>query len=185
MVIKPVPFSLPKVLRLSLPFVLFCLTSCANSAPSQKAAETYRIYTGLGVVTGLKGTGDGSGSPALKRIAASTFDKRTIEKIGYENMAAVELELRLPRTQPPGSVSEKASVSIIGPARSLEGGTLADTSLVWDSDRLPMVVVGGKLVSIKDESGAVRWYCSGARLVTKANDPATRPHSRGYASDRR
>ncbi len=88
--------------------------------------------TGYGLVVGLKGTGDKSGTEFTVRSLASVLARMGIgvdaDQIQVKNVAAVVVTAALPPFARAGSRID-STVSSLGDATSLEGGTLVMTPL--------------------------------------------------------
>src|SRR5690554_2579995 len=90
-----------------------------------------QIY-GLGLVVGLQGTGDGSGSRANVQMIANMLENFGIsvspDDLRMRNIAAVMVTADLPTSLRVGDRID-VTVSSIGDARSLQGGFLLQTPL--------------------------------------------------------
>lgn len=88
--------------------------------------------TGLGLVIGLNGTGDGRGSQANVQMVANMLERFGItvspNDLRLRNVAAVMVTATLPAFVRPGDRID-VSVSSFGDARSLQGGFLLQTPL--------------------------------------------------------
>ena len=110
-----------------------------------RAAEAVRIkdiaeiegvrlnkLVGYGLVIGLNGTGDGSGTEFTVQSLVSMLERMGIQvdrsKVKVENVAAVMVTADLPPFARPGTHID-GLVSSIGDAESLQGGTLVLTPL--------------------------------------------------------
>ncbi len=110
--------------------------------------------TGFGLVVGLAGTGDDASSPVTRRSLAKMLKRLgvTIDaaEIKAKNVAAVLITAELPPFARPGQALD-VTVSSMGSAKSLGGGTLIATPLkgadgeTWALAQGP-VAVGGFLV---------------------------------------
>lgn len=87
---------------------------------------------GIGLVTGLAGRGDSSGSPLLRSAVAnlvSSFGFRVApEDVRSRNCAVVSVSAAVPAFLRPGETLD-VTVASVGDARSLEGGILLQTPL--------------------------------------------------------
>jgi len=87
---------------------------------------------GFGIVVGLNGTGDGNGSQFTTKSLSNLLDKMGIRvdpnDIKSKNIAAVMLTTTLPAFVRPGSRLD-VTLSSVGDAKSLSGGTLLMTPL--------------------------------------------------------
>lgn len=88
--------------------------------------------TGLGLVVGLEGTGDGRGAQANVQMVANMLEHFGItvspSDLRLRNVAAVMVTATLPAFVRPGDPID-VTVSSIGDARSLQGGFLLQTPL--------------------------------------------------------
>lgn len=88
--------------------------------------------TGLGLVVGLNGTGDGTGSRANIQMVANMLERFGIsvdaDDLRLRNAAAVMVTATLPPFVRPGDRID-VTVSSFGDARSLQGGFLLQTPL--------------------------------------------------------
>jgi flagellar P-ring protein precursor FlgI len=101
--------------------------------------------SGIGLVTGLAGKGDSSGSPLLQQTISNLLSNFGIEvgpnEIKSKNCAVVMVTLELPPFVRPGD-RVNATISSIGDARSLEGGILLQTNLQAANGRVYAVAQG-------------------------------------------
>jgi flagellar P-ring protein precursor FlgI len=88
--------------------------------------------TGLGLVTGLPGTGDRQRNRMARRLLRNTMQDLgvtlTEDEIDTRNVAVVTVTATLPPSANPGDRID-VNVSTLGDARSLAGGTLILTEL--------------------------------------------------------
>jgi len=100
---------------------------------------------GYGIVTGLAGTGDSPRNKATRQSLANLFGNFelsvTSEQVQSRNVAVVSLSATLP---PISRVGDKIDVTVtsLGDARSLVGGTLLLTSLKSSGQRVYAVAQG-------------------------------------------
>jgi flagellar P-ring protein precursor FlgI len=111
--------------------------------------------TGIGVVMGLNGTGDKSPMAAqmMKNMLQQfgvTIDERSIRS---KNVAVVSLTAELPPYARPGQTID-LSVSTMGDAKSLQGGTLLQSPLKAADGNVYAVAQGSVLVGGYTASGA-------------------------------
>ncbi len=111
--------------------------------------------TGYGIVVGLDGTGDDARSPMVRRSLAKMLKKLGVtvdaNEIKAKNVAAVVVTAELPPFARPGAQLD-ITVSSIGSAKSLAGGTLLQTPLRGADNRTwalaqGALTVGGYAVS--------------------------------------
>jgi flagellar P-ring protein FlgI len=144
--------------------IIFALTAALLLAAAAAGATDVRIkdiariqgysdnqLVGYGVVFGLRGTGDGNQirftSQAISNLLNSQGIRHDVTNIRTRNAASVIVTATLPPFQRPGSKID-VTVSAIGDATSLEGGTLLLTKLVAPNGEVyataqGSVVVGG------------------------------------------
>jgi len=130
--------------------VLLILVGNAYASRIKELTEVKGVRTnqlvGYGLVVGLSGTGDGKNSQFTFQSLASllermgvTVDPKNVEKI--ENVAAVMVTADLPPFAKAGSKID-VTVSSIGDAESLTGGTLVVTPLKGADGRIYVVAQG-------------------------------------------
>ncbi len=124
-------------MRFISPFILLLLTTTSLNA--EKIREIANIIgvrdnqvMGYGLVVGLNGTGDGSSSEftirSLSNLLQTVNVKIDPKDIKSKNVAAVMVTASLPSFARQGD-KLNVSISSIGDAKSLEGGTLLLTAL--------------------------------------------------------
>ncbi len=105
---------------------------------------------GYGLVTGLKGTGDGKSTLFTTRSIANMLRNMGInvdeKRITVKNVAAVIVTAKIPPYAKPG-MSIDVEVSAIGDAKSLEGGTLLLTPLKGPDGEVYALAQGQVIVS--------------------------------------
>src|SRR4051794_40293229 len=116
--------------------ILTCVAATARSASAVKVADITRlsgqrsnVLVGLGLVYGLKGTGDGGDFlPAIKPLAAmlSKFaDPTTVKELANaQNVALVSITATLPVDGVKEGEAIDCYVTSLGAAQSLKGGRL-------------------------------------------------------------
>jgi flagellar P-ring protein FlgI len=121
--------------------VILILLLCARSAWAVKIADITRlsgqrtnILTGLGLVYGLKGTGDGGDfMPAIKPLASMLgkfSDPTTVQELSkVGNVALVSITATIPNNGVRSGDKVDVYVSSLGSASSLKGGRLFVTAL--------------------------------------------------------
>lgn len=133
--------------------VLVALVICVGHADASRIKELTEVkgvrtnqLVGYGLVVGLSGTGDGKDSQFTFQSLASllermgvTVDPKNVEKI--ENVAAVMVTADLPPFAKVGSKVD-VTVSSIGDAESLTGGTLLVTPLKGADGNVYVVAQG-------------------------------------------
>jgi flagellar P-ring protein precursor FlgI len=130
----------------------------AVAGPSTKATVTVRVkditrvygvrdnqLMGYGLVVGLRGTGDSRNTPFTGRTLSNMLDKFNITvdplEIRAKNVAAVMVTGVLPAFASPGDAID-VTVSSLGDARSLAGGTLLLTELAGADGRIYALAQG-------------------------------------------
>lgn len=100
---------------------------------------------GYGLIIGLDGTGDGNGTQFTTRSLANMMERMGLtvdpKKLKIKNIAAVMVTARLSSQQTEGSYFD-VTVSSIGDASSLQGGTLLMTPLSDASGKTRAVAQG-------------------------------------------
>jgi len=144
--------------------LLLCATGLPaldTTAPAPPAQQTARIkdvaeiegvrsnpLIGYGMVVGLKGTGDSRQTTFSTQMLANILQKMGVQvpanAIRVNNIAAVFVTANLPPFAIPGTPMD-VTVSSIGDAKSLEGGTLLLTSL-YGTDGKAYAQAQGSLV---------------------------------------
>lgn len=101
---------------------------------------------GIGLVTGLAGTGDTSDTAKqlVKNLLLTRNIKIEIQTLNAKNVAIVRVEADLPAGLKPGR-RMSVRVSTIGDAKSLEGGTLSFTELTDVSGEVVYATAAGPL----------------------------------------
>lgn len=121
---------------------------------------------GYGLVVGLDGTGDGSGTQFTNRSLANMMERMGLtidaKKMKVKNVAAVIVTARLSSQQSIGSRID-VTVSSVGDAKSLQGGTLILTPLsgpdgIVRSTAQGAVSIGGFNVQVDDGNKIVNNY---------------------------
>lgn len=127
------------VIIIVLVLLLAVGTAVANEAPLVRVKDIARVQGvrdnqlyGLGLVVGLNGTGDGTGSMANLQMVANMLEKFDItvsaDDLRVKNVAAVMVTATIPASVRNGDQIDVV-VSSIGDARSLQGGYLLQTPL--------------------------------------------------------
>jgi len=131
--------------RAGIPATLIILVSLLALLAQQAEANKVRIkdictfqnkqevdLIGYGLVIGLDGTGDGTGTQFTTQSLVNMMERMglTVEpnKVKVKNIAAVMVTARISSLQSPGSYFD-VTVSSVGDASSLQGGTLLMTQL--------------------------------------------------------
>jgi len=140
---------------LALAAVLLALASASARAEAVRVKDLGRFLgwrdnalVGYGVVTGLAGTGDSPGSEvtrqAMKNVLSRFGANVTADQVRSRNVAAVMVLATLPPAANPGDRID-VTVSSLGDARSLVGGTLLMTPLLG-ADQHNYALAQGPLV---------------------------------------
>ncbi|HUV30188.1 MAG TPA: flagellar basal body P-ring protein FlgI [Acidobacteriota bacterium] len=121
---------------------------------------------GYGLVVGLDGTGDGTGTQFTSQSMANMMERLGVtvdqRKLKVKNVAAVMVTARLSSQQTAGSTID-VTVSSIGDASSLQGGTLLSTPLSTPSGVVRAtaqgaVSIGGFNVQVDEANKIVNNY---------------------------
>lgn len=136
--------------------LIITLTSLAFNAPAQRIKDVANIQgvrsnqlIGYGLVVGLPGTGEQSpfteqSFRTMLRNFGINLDSNVKPKI--KNVAAVAVHAELPAFTKPGQTID-VTVSSVGEASSLQGGTLLQTFLKGVDGRVYAVAQGSLVVS--------------------------------------
>jgi flagellar P-ring protein precursor FlgI len=125
------------------------LTTPVRSLVSVRGQED-NVVMGIGLVTGLAGTGDSinAAKQLLSNLLLTRNIKLDLQSLATKNIAVVQVEAVLPSGVKPGQRVD-VTVSTIGDAASLQGGTLTLTELtditgrdVWATASGPITVGG-------------------------------------------
>lgn len=131
---------------------LFVIASCSDAMASVKIRDMARVegirdnqLIGYGLVVGLNGTGDKSGSEFTIQSLVNMLDRMGItvskDQVKVKNVAAVMVTAKMPPFTKTGSRLDIA-ISSIGDAKSLEGGTLLLTPLSAANGQIYAVAQG-------------------------------------------
>ena len=133
--------------------LMFALATLAPSAHAQARLKDIAAVQGVrgnqlvgyGLVVGLDGTGDGNGSTFTPQSVASMLQKFGITvapgALQLKNVAAVMVTATLPPFARNGSAID-VTVSSLGDAKSLQGGTLLQTPLQAANNKVYAVAQG-------------------------------------------
>jgi len=142
-----------KILLLSVP--VFMLLQCypASAARIKDIASIKGVRTnqliGYGLVVGLNGTGDGTGTKFTTQSLVNMMERLGIQatssSVKVDNVAAVMVTADLPPFAREGSKLD-VLVSSIGDAESLQGGTLLMTSLKGADNNIYAIAQGPLIV---------------------------------------
>ncbi|MEO7065604.1 MAG: flagellar basal body P-ring protein FlgI [Rhodanobacter sp.] len=135
--------------------LLLLLSSCAVAwadSASVRLKEIARVegvrdnaLTGYGLVVGLAGTGDSNKNRLTVQSVANTLSHFGVnispDDLNSRNVAAVMVTTKLPAFAESGQQLD-VSVSSLGDARSLAGGTLLETPLKGPDDKLYALAQG-------------------------------------------
>jgi flagellar P-ring protein precursor FlgI len=127
---------------------------------------------GYGLVVGLDGTGDGNGSTFTPQSVASMLQKFGITvapgSLQLKNVAAVMVTATLPPFVKNGSAID-VTVSSLGDAKSLQGGTLLQTPLQAANNKVyaaaqGAISVGGFLAGGGAGGGVAKNFVTAGRI---------------------
>jgi flagellar P-ring protein precursor FlgI len=163
--------------------LLVVLALPASAARAVKVADITRIngqrtniLTGLGLVYGLKGTGDGGDfQPAIKQLASMLgkfSDPTTVKELGnVSNVAIVSLTATIPSNGVRNGDHIDVYVTSIGAAGSLRGGRLFVTPMIGPKPGSGIFALSEGPIQLEDPStptvGVVKTGC-----VMEADLPA-------------
>jgi flagellar P-ring protein precursor FlgI len=142
--------SVPAFLAVTIQII--ALLSSVTAEGSVRIKDIVRIHNetevdliGYGLVIGLDGSGDGKGSPFTSQSLANMIQRLGVtvdaERLKVKNVAAVMVTGRLRSTDEVGSHVD-VTVSSIGDANSLQGGTLLMTPMASSDGEVYMVAQG-------------------------------------------
>jgi flagellar P-ring protein precursor FlgI len=160
-------------------FILIAMVCLAPAAQAVKVADITRIsgqrtnvLTGLGLVVGLKGTGDGGDfSPAIKPLASMLkkfSDSATVAELSnVANVALVSVTATIANNGVREGDKLDAYITSLGAASSLKGGRLFITPLLGPTgdlapQGLPFAMVEGPVVIEDPSTPTVGKIASGA-----------------------
>lgn len=166
-------------LKTSLPVTLLLAVIVVTSLCPDLFANTVRVkdicvfqnkldvdLIGYGLVIGLDGTGDGSGTKFTARSLTNMMERMGLtidaDQVKVKNIAAVMVTAKLSSQQRNGSYFD-VTVSSLGDAKSLQGGTLlltplSDPSGVVHATAQGAVSIGGFNVAVDDNNRIVNNY---------------------------
>lgn len=136
--------------------------------------ETGRVQlVGYGLVAGLSGTGDGTSTQFTVQSLTNMLEKLGInvdaDRVRVRNVAAVIVTADVPAFSQPGYRAD-VTVSALGDARSLRGGTLVLTQLLGPdgaavANAQGSVMVGGYNINTNDRGSLRRNVATVGRVV--------------------
>ena len=157
--------SLSFVRRLLSALALLCLSCLPLQAQAMRIKEVAAVQgvrtnqlTGFGLVVGLDGTGDQTGQmPYTTQGMANYLQQLGLTlpadaKLQLKNVAAVMVTAQLPPFAQPGQMID-VTVSSVGNAKSLRGGTLITTPLKGVDGEIYALAQGNLLVGGAGASG--------------------------------
>jgi flagellar P-ring protein precursor FlgI len=154
--------------RLSLFVAVVCAVLCLVGRPSDARADHLRDLVdaggarenqlvGYGLVTGLGGTGDDVSVPFTAQSVLAMLRRLGVQvdspQIRLRNVAAVVVTAQLPAFAKQGTKID-ITVSSLGNARSLSGGTLVQTMLKGADQKTYAVAQGSLVLGGFDAKGA-------------------------------
>lgn len=153
--------------RIILLLALFCLFSSTLYAvsPAVRIKDIAHILEarenqlmGFGLVVGLRNTGDRSQTGFTQQALTNLLSRMGIvpQSVDFKsrNAAAVIVTANLPPFVKPGQKLD-VTVSSVGDATSLQGGTLLMTPLYGADDQVYAVAQGNLLIGIRSETTSV------------------------------
>jgi flagellar P-ring protein FlgI len=185
------PISYPVLLMAVLMLGLYCFAPPAESATRIK--DLAKIHTdnevdliGYGLVIGLDGTGDSKGTQFTMQSLANMMERMGLtvsaDKLKVKNVAAVIVTGRLSSNY---SINDRIDVTLssIGDASSLQGGTLLMTQLSSSDGEVYVLAqgpisIGGFNVQVEDGNKIINNYTlvgrvpGGGKVVCKLEAPS-------------
>lgn len=136
-------------------FVFLIASLAGREARADKVRDLAEIVgardnqlVGFGIVTGLSGTGDDQSAPVAAQAAIAMLRRLGVQvdpkQVRLRNVAAVVVTATLPPFAKPGTKID-VSISSLGNARSLSGGTLVQ-GLLKGADNKTYAVAQGAVV---------------------------------------
>lgn len=160
--------SLSFVRRLLWALALLCLSCLPLQAQAMRIKEVAAVQgvrtnqlTGFGLVVGLDGTGDQTGQMPYTTQGMNNYLQQlgltlpADAKLQLKNVAAVMVTAQLPPFAQPGQMID-VTVSSVGNAKSLRGGTLITTPLKGVDGEIYALAQGNLLVGGAGASGGGR-----------------------------
>jgi flagellar P-ring protein precursor FlgI len=159
--ILPTSFIKPLTTRLCLAVMLLAIGLVAGPAQASRIKEVAGIegvrsnqLTGFGLIVGLDGTGDqttqvpytSQGLSNYLQQLGITLPAATLARLQLKNVAAVIVTAQLPAFARPGQTVD-VTVSSLGNARSLRGGTLIATPLKGADGEIYALAQGNLLIA--------------------------------------
>ncbi|MBN1628114.1 MAG: flagellar basal body P-ring protein FlgI [Deltaproteobacteria bacterium] len=150
-----------KILPFLFSVIIFMQCSTASAARLKDIASIKGVRSnqliGYGLVVGLDGTGDGTGTKFTTQSLVNMMERLGIQatssSVKVDNVAAVMVTADLPPFAREGSKVD-VLVSSIGDAESLQGGTLLMTSLKGADNNIYAIAQGPMIVGGYSTSGA-------------------------------
>jgi len=163
--------------------ILMCVLALAT--PYSHASKTLReisrikgqgasVVQGLGLVIGLKGTGDNGSELAMARPLAETLKKLgnpvSVDDLNSsKSVALVMVTCEIPREGAKTDDRYNVNIAVINSAKSLEGGTLLISPLIAKPG-MPVYAFAQGLVSVPDkEHPTIARIARGAQMVRDIN----------------
>jgi len=165
------PISYPALLMAVLLLILYCFAPPAES--STRIKDIAKIHTdnevdliGYGLVIGLDGTGDSKGTQFTMQSLANMMERMGLtvsaDKLKVKNVAAVIVTARLSSNY---SLNDRIDITLssIGDASSLQGGTLLMTQLSTSNGDVYVLAqgpisIGGFNVQVEDGNKIINNY---------------------------
>jgi flagellar P-ring protein precursor FlgI len=157
----PTSFTKPLTTRFCLAVMLLAIGLVAGPAQASRIKEVAGIegvrsnqLTGFGLIVGLDGTGDqttqvpytSQGLSNYLQQLGITLPAATLARLQLKNVAAVIVTAQLPAFARPGQTVD-VTVSSLGNARSLRGGTLIATPLKGADGEIYALAQGNLLIA--------------------------------------
>jgi flagellar P-ring protein precursor FlgI len=174
----------------TLTILCACLLGLTATARADRIKDLTTIagvrdnhITGFGLVVGLDGSGDDARSPMVKSALTKMLKRLGVtidpSDLKGKNVAAVMLTAELPAFAKPGMTFD-VTISSVGNAKSLAGGTLLATPLKGPDDRTWAIAqgalsVGGFVAEGASGSSSKKNHPTVGRLPGGATVEATAP----------
>ncbi|MFK7758993.1 MAG: flagellar basal body P-ring protein FlgI [Phycisphaerales bacterium] len=162
--------------------ITICAIFSASSAHADRAlrdvtrvkGQGASMVQGLGLVIGLKGTGDPGTELAMARPLAAALTNMgnavSIEELANSQSAAlVMVTCKIPRDGAKVDDEFEVTISVINSAESLKGGILLMTPLVPTPNSPVYAIANGRLTLPDDENPTVATIKRGAQMIRDVN----------------
>ncbi len=153
------------ILLIAIPFISFSGTKLKNLTYIKGVRNQQLV--GYGIVVGLSGTGDGQGTlftvQSISNMLSQMGVKVDPKRLKVKNVAAVMVTSTLPPFSQSGSRID-VTVSSLGDAKSLQGGTLLMTPLKGADGKVYVVSQGELSLGGFGSEGSTKNHLTTARI---------------------